>query len=147
MRERDHLVREMMRALRPFRVADRNERLLQQLLQIRLPDVDDVVDVRGAAEHRVLTLAAGRARRPERSLRPLLKYPVMEILSKKPELPELVRDVLADIRHDAIRPDDDLLAFFFVGVRPGFGIRDPGFGVEILLNGHDPAPFESSLRL
>ena len=49
VRQRHHLVREVMRSLRAFRMAHGDQRLLQQLLQIGLPNVDDVVDVRRAA--------------------------------------------------------------------------------------------------
>src|SRR5437867_5737837 len=125
-----------MRPLGPFRMADGHERLLQQLLQIRLPDVDDVVDVRRAAEHRMVAFAACRARRPQRSLWAILEDAIVEILSKQSKLPELVRDVLADVRDDAVRTHDDFFTLFAVFV-PGFGIRDSGF-VEILLNRHYP---------
>ena len=49
-----------MRAVGALRVAHGNQRLLQQLLQIRLPHVDDVVDVRRAAEERMIVLALDR---------------------------------------------------------------------------------------
>ena len=32
----------------------------------------------------------------------------MEVTAQEAELPELVRDVLADVGHRAVRPDDDL---------------------------------------
>ena len=120
-----------MRSLRAFRMADRDERLLQQLLQIRLPHVDDVVDVRGAAEQRVVAFAAGRARRPERSVRPRREHAIVEILPEQPELPELVGDVLADVGDDAVRSDDDLLALFSSSSSE-LGSWDLGFGIWAL---------------
>ena len=53
VRQRHHLVREVRQALGFGRMADRNERLLEQLLQIRLAHVDDVVGRRGRAERRM----------------------------------------------------------------------------------------------
>ena len=64
MRQRHHLVREVVRPLRAFRMAHGDERLLQQLLEIRLPDVDHVVDVRGAAIRRMVGCAIGARRGP-----------------------------------------------------------------------------------
>ena len=101
----------MGRPLGLFGVAERPQRLLQQLLQIRLPYVDDVVGRRRAAERRMRcvsgvsdvdhnTLPFGRD----------AELAVMEIAPEQPELPELVRDVLADVGDGAVRPDDHFLA-------------------------------------
>ena len=53
-----------MRPLGALGMADGDQRLLQQLLQVRLPDVDDVVDVGRAAERRMVVLAVGRCTSP-----------------------------------------------------------------------------------
>src|SRR4051812_45013740 len=102
----------MMRTLRALGMPDGDERLLQQLLQVRLADVDDVVDVRGAAKLRMPALAAIRARRPQRPSRQRLvaEHAIVKVLPEETELPELIRDVLADVGDDAIRADDDFLA-------------------------------------
>ena len=52
MRERDHLVGIVRGGLGLARESHRAQGLLQQLLQIRLPGVDDVVDRGRAAEGR-----------------------------------------------------------------------------------------------
>src|SRR5437016_3469056 len=99
-------------------MADVNQRLLEQLLQVRLPDVDDVVDVRSAAEIRMIALAAFGARRPQRSRRQrlLAEDVVVKVLAEQPELPELIRDVLANVGDDAVGPDDDLFALLAFGI-------------------------------
>ncbi len=62
-----------MRSVRGLRMTNGQERLLQQLLQVGLPDIDDVVDIRGAAERRVIGSAVRIACGPQRSLRPRLE--------------------------------------------------------------------------
>src|SRR5574342_120829 len=109
MRQRHHLVGKVMRALGALRMSNGDERLLEQLLQIGLPHVDDVVDVRRAAEWRMLAHPVLTDRGPERSVSTIRKHPVLEVAPEQPELPELIRDVLADIGDHAIRTDDDLL--------------------------------------
>ena len=118
VRERHHLVREMGRPLGLLGVAERPQRLLQQLLQIRLPDVDDVVGRRRAAERRMRRVAGRFGRRPQHAaIRTRAELAVVEIAAEQPELPELVRDVLADVGDGAVRSDDDLLALFVLALR------------------------------
>src|SRR5262245_54159487 len=104
----------MMRSLRPFRVTDSNQRLLEQLLKIRLPNVNDVVDVRRATVRRVVGHAVRAARRPEWTLRPLGEHAILKVAAEQSEFPELIRDVLADIGDDAVRANDDFLTLFLV---------------------------------
>src|SRR5262249_25595040 len=133
VRKRDHLVREMMRAFCAFRVADRDQRLLQQFLEVRLSNVDHVVNVRRPTEGGMAAFPTGRARCPQRSLRSLTEDPVVEVSAEQPELPELIRDVFPDVSHDAVRPDDDLFALVLV-----LRVRWLRVAVKVLLNGHDP---------
>src|ERR1051325_10609776 len=104
----------MMRTFGALRVTDRNQRLLQQLLQVRLPDVDDVIHIRGPTEERMAALPATRTRCPQRPLRAALEYAVLKILAEQSKLPELIGDVLPDVGNDAIRADDDFFPIFFV---------------------------------
>ena len=106
VRQRHHLVREVRRALGFVAMAERGQRLLQQLLQIALPRVDHVVDGMGAAERRpVGPIAAGRRRRrPQRVAGEAgAEGPVVEVLPEQSELPELIGDVLADVGDGAVR--------------------------------------------
>src|SRR5512147_1827747 len=104
-----------MRTLGTFRMADSNQRLLQQLLQVGLTNVDDVVDIGGAAEERVLALAAGGRGGPQGRLSAGIdEYAVMKVTTEEAKLPELIRDVLPDIGDDAVRSDDDLLTLLVV---------------------------------
>ena len=110
----------MNRSLGLPRVAHRRERLLQQLLQVRLADVDDVVGRAGAAEGRMRRRvvrglptssprAAGRRRAWQRAGN--------EVPAEQAELPELVRDVFADVGDGAVRAHDDLLASLIIARR------------------------------
>ena len=54
VRQRHHLVGEVMRPLGAFGMPHVDQRLLQQLLEVRLPHVDHVVDVGRAAERRMI---------------------------------------------------------------------------------------------
>src|SRR5207344_126027 len=67
------------------------------------------------------------------------KAVIPEITPQQAELPELVGDVFADVRDDAVRPDDDLFARFGIRVifRPGTGFFDA----------HDPAAFQLAFGL
>ena len=64
VRQRHHLVREVVRALGALGMADVDQRLLQQLLQVRLPHVDHVVDVGGAAKQRMVARAVADSSSP-----------------------------------------------------------------------------------
>ena len=104
---------------RPAREADRRKRLLQQLLQIRLPRVDDVVDGRGAPERRRAARAAAGIDVVAHSgrHRGALEDAVVEVPAEQAELPELIRDVLADVGDRAVGSHDHFLARLRVGSR------------------------------
>src|SRR5690349_1886023 len=97
-------------------MSQRSERLREQRLQIHLPRVDHVVDAGGSAECGYAVRLARIGRRcpqlPTTGLH--FELPVMEVAPEQAEFPELVGDVLSDIRDDAVRPDDHLLARFLV---------------------------------
>src|SRR5688572_10366520 len=99
-----------MRPLGTFGLTDGDERLFQQLLQVRLPDVDDVVNVGGPSKQRVIVAAARGARRPQRSMWSVREHAVMEVPPEQTELPELVGNVLPDVCDDAVGTDDDFFA-------------------------------------
>src|SRR5437773_12302013 len=99
----------MNRILGLVRVPEGAERLAEQGLKIHLPRVDDVVNPRWAAEGRSRRIGVFRRCGPERpAVRLRAKSAVAEVAPEQAEFPELVRDVLADIRHDAVRSDDNL---------------------------------------
>jgi hypothetical protein len=80
----------VVRPLGAFRIPDGDERLLQQLLEVRLADVDHVVDVRRAAEGRMRGGALRAARGPQRTARAIDERPVVKVAPEQPQLPELV---------------------------------------------------------
>src|SRR5580698_2326798 len=87
-------------------------------------------------------LGRTRGGRPQRAaIRLLREQTIVEVLAEQPELPELVGDVLPDVGHDTIRPDDDLLArlrFLEVTVDDSAGV---------LVDAHDPAAAEPTSGL
>src|SRR5687767_9339449 len=95
-----------MRTLSRFGMSGRDERLLQELLQIRLAHIDHVIDVRGAPKVRVIVVAARRTGGPQRAVRPRRELPILEVTAEQAQLPELIRDVLADVGHDSVRAND-----------------------------------------
>ncbi len=99
-----------MRPLRPLHMTDRKQRLLQQLLQICLPHIDHVVDVGRAPEKRMILLTVVGAGRPQRPSWPRREHAILEVAAEQSQLPELIGDVLADIRHHAVGTDDHLFA-------------------------------------
>ena len=157
--------------VRPFRglgMAGGHERLLQQLLKMRLPDIDDVVDVGSAAERRMVVFAVSGAGGPERAVRPICKHAVVKVAAEQTELPELIGDVLADICHDAVGSHDDFLAlacflllivvasvckrslFEALGSSPsasGPWALGPWAFASLFANRHDPAPGQATLGL
>src|SRR6266851_9296095 len=89
------------------------------------------------AEWRRAGLTLLRRGRPERLPVGLLgEAAVPEVVTEEAELPELIGDVLAHVRHDAVGPDDDLFAGLFVL-----------FSSPFLFDSHDPAASEPSLGL
>jgi len=71
-----------MRLLRALGMADGDQRLFEQLLEIRLPDVDDVVDVGRATKQRVIAATVCGGRRPERPVRSIDKDAVVKVAAK-----------------------------------------------------------------
>src|SRR5262245_33958984 len=127
----------MVRPLRSLGMAGGHERLLQQLLKVRLSDINDVVRVGSAAGRWMVVFAVSGAGGPERTVRPVCKYAVVKVAAEQAEFPELIGDVFADIRHDAIGSHDDFFTFrrvIFVfetgrGVARGFWLWALGLGL------------------
>ena len=78
------------------------------------------------------------------------RQPVPKVPPEQPQLPELIREILADVSHDAIRADDDLFAaILLVGVRlcafrasagqARFGSCVVRGGRSVLFDPHHPA--------
>src|SRR5439155_10669669 len=92
-------------------MAERPQRLAEKRLQVHLTRIDDVVYAFRASERRRDRVAVARRRRPQW---PSIGLPhgktITEVTPEQPELPELIREILADIRDDAVGPYDDLLA-------------------------------------
>src|SRR5580692_9655500 len=64
-------------------------------------------------------------------------FAVIEIFSEQSEFPELIGDVLADVRNRSVRPDDDfVLNIFFV---VWLGVRCGVCASYFFFPGHDPA--------
>src|SRR5215469_13400177 len=126
-------------------MTERLQRLFEQRLQIHLPRVDDVVDAPGVSERRGARIRLVRRRRPEWLAVPLRRETsIAEVLAEQSELPELVRDVFADVGDDAIRSNDYLLALD--------DILDDIFEIIItaafvFFNRHHPAARELALGL
>ena len=83
VRQCDYLVREMRRRLGLCAKAHRRQRLLQQLLEKRLPRVDHVVDCGRAAERRRIAILTGFHRLSE----------LAELADDAAHLPQMVRSV------------------------------------------------------
>src|SRR5579883_1343232 len=104
-------------------VTESKESLNDDILQIRLPDIDDVVHRMTAAERRMILAAAGRYRRPDIG-RGIEQF-VLKVLVQQADFPELIRYVFADIRHRTIRTDDDfvvVVAFRIQSHHPAAGV-------------------------
>ena len=115
VRQRDHLVREMDGVFRLLRMSEGPQRLAEQRLQIHLPRVDHVVDAGGAAERRGIRLAIGGRRRPQDVAIGLRRETVIaKVATEQAELPELVRNVFADVGDDAVGADDHFFARFLI---------------------------------
>ncbi len=94
------------------------------LLEIGLAGVDHVVDPAAAAEpDRPVVGLRGRIQ----SVRPFVlgERLVVEVPAEEAEFPHLVGDILADIGHRAVAPDDDffpvLLVLHFMTQQPALG--------------------------
>ena len=88
-------------------IAQRLQALSHDLLQVRLADIDDVVDPVAMTECGMDPLSLGRRSYPD--IARLLEMAVAEVPVEQAELPELVGDVLAGVGHRAVRADDDLV--------------------------------------
>src|SRR5262245_2967818 len=143
-----------MGALGSLRMSNSNQRLLEQLLKIRLSDVDDVVDVCRSAVAWMIRETILAARRPQRTVGAFREDAVLEITAEQPELPELIRDVFADVGDDTVGPDDDLLTLLGVLFVPRCRLADRQLGVgswgvgscfQLFLYRHHPAAREATL--
>src|SRR5262245_50956094 len=104
----------MVRSLCTLRVPDGYQCLLEQLLKVRLSNVDHVVHVRRTAVARVVGKAICAGGRPQRTIRSFREDTILKITSQQPELPELIGDVLADVSDDPIGPYDDFFSLLDV---------------------------------
>src|SRR5438128_5432963 len=103
-------------------MSERPQRLAQQSLQVHLPRVDDVVDPARVPEGWRRGIAVIRGGRPERATARLAsEEAIVKVAPEQAELPELIGEALANVRHDAIRPDDDLFTSVFGPSRLFFG--------------------------
>ena len=115
-RQRDHLVGEVRVVRRLLGVAQQPQRLDHRVLRIALPRVDDVVDRRHAAEVRMVGLAV-LGRDPHLvAVGIAVEAAIAEVASQQPELPEVIRDVLADVADRAVGAHDDLRVFVGAGL-------------------------------
>ena len=90
-----------------------------------------------------LRLVLARGRRPQRArIRLRREEAVAEVETKQPELPELIREILADVGDDAVRTDDHLLRCS--GRRPRSSRR---LAPSAFLDPHHPAAGELALGL
>ena len=118
--QRDHFVAEVDRMLHLIFVSQAEESLTNDVLEIRLADVDDVIHGLPVTERRMNRFSGSRRRDPDVS--PAIQMTVVEVLIEESELPELVRDVLADVRDGSVGSDDDLVIV-----------------VSLRIDSHDPA--------
>ena len=144
--QRDHLVGEVDRAVGPLGEAGAPDRLLDDLLRVRLPHVDDVDDARRRSPNRpsrrrvgplgvVARPVEGRhavggdeLRVAER--RDVRGHLVLEVDPEDAELPELVGDVLAGVGDGAVRADEDLVGVLHpLEVLRPLELHDPAAGV------------------
>src|SRR5271154_6432262 len=96
-----------------LRVAERSQASHHHVLQVRLARINHVVDALGLAEGRRGLVSWTIGGRPHYvAIRISEPAPVIKILSEKPELPELVSNVLSDIRNRAVGAHDHLAVFF-----------------------------------
>ena len=106
----------MNRPPRLIFIAEAEQSLLDDVLQVRLADIDDVVHGLAAAKGRVILTAAGRCRHP--NIMGIIKNFIFEILVEQSYFPELVGNVFADVRHRAIGSDNDFVVFMTFGIQP-----------------------------
>src|SRR5262249_13827460 len=133
-------------------VSELRERLLEELLKIRLTGIDDVADGRRAAERRGACLRNRRirCRGPERLLAIVaLEHVILEVLAEEAKLPELIGHVLADVGDGAIRAHDHLLPRLYasLGIRRLAGRVVGSRFAGPVVDPHDPAALEPTLGL
>src|SRR4029453_4757632 len=101
----------------------------------------------------MLRFAVYRRRGPQnRAVGTRDERPVVEVAAEQPELPELVRDVLADVGDGSIGADDHFFAIFVVPLVFLLArSREPGARsltrLVLVLDPHHPAARELSLVL
>src|SRR6187431_1352920 len=101
-------------------ISQAEESLTNDVLEIRLADVDDVIHGLSVTERGMNWLSGSRRRDPDIS--PAIQMTVVEVLIEESKLPELVRDVFADVRDGPVGSDDDLVIV-----------------VSLRIDSHDPA--------
>ena len=109
----------MNRAPRLFFIAEPEQPLSYDILQIGLPDIDHVVDGLAAAKCRMIRPAAAGSCHPDVLF--FSERVIFEVLIEEAELPELVRNVFTDISHSPIGTDNDLVLVVAIG----FETHDP----------------------
>ena len=110
------------------------------ILEVRLPDIDDVVNLVRTAKRGSIGRSAIGHRHPSAFRRRDLGRPVSEVLAREQsELPQLVGNVLADIGDGSVRAHDHLVRIrrFLVGVG-GLALRGIARCAE-RRGGHHPA--------
>src|SRR5437870_6857950 len=110
---------------------DRGNALADDLLWIRLARIDDVIDDRSATEvgtrHFRLSLSVRLSRRHPRcvTIGVRSEWLVIEIEAELTQLPKLIRDVFARVRHSTIRAHYDLVRLMLVGAGVRLKRHDP----------------------
>src|SRR4029453_16258884 len=95
------------------RMSEGPERLTEKRLQIHLSRIDHVVDARGAPEWGSVLLTIRGRRRPQHVTIGLSGEPaISKIAAEQAELPELIRNVFADVGDNAVGAHDHLFARF-----------------------------------
>src|SRR6266403_5311606 len=110
-RERNHLVRKVGVVVSLIVVSQTAQSFDDGVLRLGLAGVDDVVDLGYIAEMGMIFLTLGR-RNPALVLVGIEKeLAITEVAPEQPELPHVVRDILADVTHGAVRAHDNFLVF------------------------------------
>ena len=133
-RQRHHLIREVHRLRGLLRIAQRLQSCHHYVLQIRLPDVDDIVNARAVAKRRGRAAGGRRiGRDPQLAAIGIAhERAIVEILAQQAEFPELIGDVLADISDRAVGTHDHLAVFRTGIARERRGGHHPTSGVLAL---------------
>src|SRR5262245_32558636 len=97
---------------------------------------------------RALFSARRRGGPPRLAVGLLCEPAIVKILAEQPELPELVGDVLPDVRDHSVGSDDDFLpTFSLCALRLSTPRLCVLFSLCVLVDLHDPATCEPPFRL